>query len=146
MEPELRKGRGRRREDQCALCETLWGHHDKDAAEHREMVCNKIKTKADAKELRGVIRLVAILVTITCVVVAGQAVWLRQDISRVDYRIERVHQRVSDNITDRERSDFEQNRQLSTINTSIQTLSIRISGLEEQVKKQDGSQTKGGMK
>src|SRR5512139_3408066 len=130
-----------RRKDQCVLCDTLWHHHDNDAKEHRDLVCRKIDSKADRGELHGMKTFVTVLVTITCLVIAGQAIWLRSDIASVkseaiqaaiktDATIHdgfaTLHRRVSEQTTERERNDSEQSRQLNEIKNQITIITWRL--------------------
>ncbi len=49
-----RRKKDRRIEGHCALHSTLWEHHDKDALEHRQIVCGKIsRVEREVKRLEA---------------------------------------------------------------------------------------------
>ena len=117
--------------------------------EHRKIVCDKIAAKADGKELRGLKSLITILVTITCLVVAGQAVWLLNGINSVktdalaavnktDHAIEQgfstLHRRVSEQTAAREANDAEQSKQLNAIQSQISVITWRLGQIEDAAK------------
>jgi hypothetical protein len=112
----------------------LKAHHDKDL--------NEVKTdmdkKADKSDIRGMIRLVSVLVAICCAIVAGQAIWLKSDISKVSSEvaaiapsIQRVNVRISESMNDRIKTDFEQTQKLESIAGQIGTVNWRLTQIEE---------------
>jgi hypothetical protein len=123
--------------------------------EHRSIVCGKIKTiKDDAEkdlaalrvyhdkdvedlklgingDLRGMLRFVSVLMTIAVLVIGGQALWLRSDISDVGSKIQRLNQRVTESVDSRITTDLEQTRLIENIAGEIKMVSYRMGVLEE---------------
>jgi hypothetical protein len=130
--------------------------------EHRNIVCGKIRTiKEDAEkdltalrayhdqdvedlkmgingDLRGMMRFVSVLMTIAILVIGGQALWLRSDISDVGAKIQRLNQRVSEGVEDRVKTDMEQTRKLGDISGKLDTMSWRLTVLEDSQRKAVG--------
>lgn len=130
--------------------------------EHRTIVCGKIKTvKEDTEkdlsalrayhdqdmedlklgingELRGMMRFVSVLISIAVLIIAGQAMWLRSDISDVGAKIQRLNQRVSEGVDDRVKTDHEQTKQLGEISGKLDTMSWRLTVLEDSSRKAAG--------
>lgn len=110
------------------------------------MVCKKIAAKADGSELRGFKVLITALVTIVCLVVAGQAAWLLMGIkdvkqeavsavSKTDALIHdgfaTLHRRVTEQAAAREQMDNDQSKQLSEIKNQIGVITWRLGQIEE---------------
>jgi hypothetical protein len=132
-------------------------HHEiqRNTKEHRTIVCGKIKTvKEDTEkdlaalksyhdkdvedlklgingDLRGMLRFVSVLMTIAVLVIGGQALWLRSDISDVGSKIQRLNQRVTESVDSRITTDLEQTRLIENIAGEIKMVSYRMGVLEE---------------
>lgn len=111
--------------------EELKKYHDSDLAE----VKTELGTKADIKDLRGLVKFVGLMVTICCIVVGGIAMWLRSDItngfSDVGTKIQRLNQRVTEGVDERVKMDIEQTKQLENISGEMRVVSWRLSQLED---------------
>ena len=127
--------------------------------EHRTIVCGKIRTvKEDSEkdlaalkayhdqdmedlrlgingDLRGMMRFVSVLMTIAVLVIGGQALWLRSDISDVGNKIQRLNQRVSEGVEARVKMDLEQTRHLDGISGKLDTMNWRLTVLEDSARK-----------
>jgi hypothetical protein len=139
----------RRKDDRhvCPLHDIL----QEDTEKHRDMVCKKIASKADGSEVKGLAKLIMILVSICCIVIAGQAIWLRSDSAKLDVKLEHgfstIHRRISetvnkieDNNKIRIENDSAQTRQLSEIQGQLGTITWRLT----QIEKSQEPVTKGG--
>jgi hypothetical protein len=109
--------------------------------EHRQIVCAKIaevkvdmEKKANHSDLRGLMRLISILITICCLIIAGQAIWLKSDISGVTSSIQRLNVRITETVNDRVASDVLQLQKLGTIEGQLSTINWRLTELEAQHK------------
>ena len=154
---EQRDGReGRREGDWHCPDHAMIQEHTK---EHRSIVCGKIKTvKEDAekdlsalrayhdqdmedlqlginKDLRGMMKFVTVLMTVAVLVIGGQALWLRSDISDVGNKIQRLNQRVSEGVESRVKMDLEQTRHLDGIGGKLDTMNWRLTVLEDSQRK-----------
>lgn len=107
--------------------DALKSYHDTDLVE----VKNELQTKATTNDLRGIMRFISVLMTIAVLVIAGQAMWLRSDISEVSSKINRLNQRVTEGVDARVRMDLEQTKQLDDISGELRVVSWRLSQLEE---------------
>lgn len=127
--------------------------------EHRSIVCGKIRTlKEDAekdlsalrayhdqdmedvklsinKDLRGMMKFITVLMTIATLVIGGQALWLRSDISDVGVKVQRLNQRMSESIDSRVQMDLEQTRKLESIGGKLDTMNWRLTVLEDSQRK-----------
>jgi hypothetical protein len=116
--------------------------------EHRETVCSKISNlksdylrdidevksqmngKASHSDVRGLMKLVSVLVAICCLIVAGQAIWLKSDISGITSSIQRLNIRITETVNDRVKTDMEQSAKLETIDGKLGTINWRLTELE----------------
>jgi hypothetical protein len=150
---------GRRDPDDrhCADHHVMWEYHDREKDDHRTAVCGainkleqehrcdmeelnlEIKSKADAidvekkadsKDLRGLMITIKILIGLCCLIVAGQAVWLKTDIANVSTLVQRVNIRITETVNDRVATDIEQTKKLGYIEGELKTISWRMSQLE----------------
>lgn len=150
---------GRRNPDDrhCADHAVKWEYHDKDATEHRTLVCGKIakletehnsemtelkrdmkekasvldvEKKANQSDLKGMVKLVSVLIIICSAIVAGQAVWLKSDLSGVSASIQRLNIRITETVNDRVASDIQQLQKLSSIEGQLHTIDWRITQIE----------------
>ena len=142
---ERRTAEEPRRKDDRHVCPV----HDliqNDTADHRDMVCKKIAAKADGSEVRGLARLIVLLVSICCIVIAGQAIWLRADSEKLDKKIDDGFTTIHRRITDTTRSidehakiridgDTAQMRQLADIQGQLGVMSWRLTQIEDANKK-----------
>ena len=127
--------------------------------EHRSIVCGKIRTvKEDSEkdlsalrayhdqdvedlklainsDLRGMMKFVTVLMTIAVLVIGGQALWLRSDISDVGNKIQRLNQRVSEGVEARVKMDIEQTHHLDGISGKLDTMNWRLTVLEDTQRK-----------
>jgi hypothetical protein len=103
------------------------------------MVCDKIKEKASNSEVKALSKLIAILVSLCCLIVAGQAIWLRSDISKTEKTIAdgfaTLHRRISEGANERIANDTLQNKQLGEISREIGIINYRLMAIEEVHKK-----------
>jgi hypothetical protein len=115
---------------------------------HREIVCGKIseiklnhaselkeikemvKEKASHSDLRGMIWLVGILITVCIAVVAGQGAWLRSDISTIMAAIQRLNIRVTDSTNERMHTEVETAKALEQISGRLGTINLRLTEIE----------------
>lgn len=118
----------------CALCDII----QSSTKEHREVVCAKIaevkvnmEKKANHSDLRGAMKTIAILVGICIAVVAGQAVWLKSDISGITSSIQRLNIRITETVNDRVASDVQQLQKLGTIEGQLCNIGWRLTQIEE---------------
>lgn len=127
-----RSGPGRREYDRCvcALHDLL----QDETKDHRKMILDQIKEKANSSDLRGLTKLVAILITICCIVVAGQAVWLRTDISSLANSTHRLNVRLTEATDERVRIDIEQTKVLEHISGQLGTVDWRLTEIEKKQK------------
>jgi hypothetical protein len=127
--------------------------HFQDKAEtekHREMVCKKIAGKADVGQVKNILYIVSTLITICCLVVAGQAIWLKSDIhdvkveavkavektdSKIDAGIQTIHGRISENNDIRVKNDEEQTYKLNEIRNTMNVIDYRLTQIEADNKK-----------
>ena len=126
----------------CGKITSLKQDSEKDLASLREYhdadledIKVEIAKKADGKDLRGMLKLVSILIGICCAVVAGQAVWLKSDIGTVTAAIQRLNIRVTEGANDRMVTDIEQTKKLESISGQLGTITWRLTELEETQKK-----------
>ena len=118
--------------------------------EHREMVCKKIAGKADVGQVKSVLYVVSILITICCLVVAGQAWWLKSDIHdvkveavkavektdlKIDTGFQTIHRRISENNDIRVKNDEEQTYKLNEIKNTLNVVEYRLTQIEADKKK-----------
>ena len=109
---------------------SLKEYHDADL----EDIKLEIAKKADQKDLRGMIKMVSILIVICCAIVAGQAVWLKADIGTVTSSIQRLNIRLTEATNDRIATDINQTQKLEAISGQINVVSWRLSAIEDQHK------------
>ena len=124
--------------------------------EHRAIVCNKIsdikinhemdlkelktmiEQKATTSDLKGIMRLIGVLITILIVVVGGAMAWLKSDLGVVTTSIQRLNVRVTESMNDRIATDMEQTRALETITGQLGTINWRLTEIESRHKSADG--------
>lgn len=141
----------RRKDDRhvCPLHDLIQTETD----DHRKLVCDKIAKKADGTEVRGLSKLIAILVSICCIVIAGQAIWLRSDSAKLDDKIDNgfatIHRRITetnksieDHAKIRSENDNQQMQKLADIQGQLGTMTWRLTQIEDVHK----PLTKGGPK
>jgi hypothetical protein len=113
-------------------------YHDKDLEE----IKLDIAKKADFKDLKGMLKLVSILIVICCAIVAGQAVWLKTDstsnrdmlkheIDNVANSVQRLNIRVTTSTAERMATDMEQTKALGEIAGELKTTNWRLTQIEE---------------
>jgi hypothetical protein len=122
----------------CSKISNLKEDIEKDISELKSHIDRDMETtrlgiekKADGKDLRGMIKMVSILIVICCAIVAGQAVWLKNDIGVVSTAIQRLNIRVTESTNDRMKTDFEQSQKLESISGQINVVSWRLSAIED---------------
>jgi hypothetical protein len=125
--------------------------------EHREMVCGKIAKKADVSQVRSILWMVSVLITICCLVVAGGLAWLKIDMASIkqdaihavretDIKIEKgfretkettgnLHRRISEYTAIREEGERAQTKELEEIKGELKGFNWRMLQLEERNKK-----------
>lgn len=138
-----RNGPGRRKSDHVCVFHDLLQAETK---EHREMIRKKIAAKADDSALRGLKGLIITLVSISCLVIAGQAVWLMESIkdvkqdaisavkatdSKIDVGFSTLHRRITENINDASEDRNEIKKQLNTLATNQAVTNHRLGQIEE---------------
>ena len=141
--------------------EKLKEYHDKDMSDLKSYMEEKadaikedvsqkadlveVHKKADIHEMHGVLRLIKILIGICTLIVAGQAIWLKGDISTVSSGIQRLNVRVSESMNNRIQTDLEQTKTLETITGQLGLVNYRLQQLEESHKEpRDGRDGKVG--
>jgi hypothetical protein len=131
---ERRVAEEQRRKDDRGVC-PLHDLIQKETDDHRDLVCGKIAQKADNSELRGLFKLVSVLVGICCLVVGGGFYWLRSDIdtgfSTVHRRITETQIKIDQNAKERIENDNIQIQQASKLIGQMETINWRLSQLEE---------------
>jgi hypothetical protein len=116
--------------------------HDADLS----CVQSEMNKKADSKELKSVSRLVSIMISLAIIAIGAQAVWLkgdnrelrdamRADIMDIGSKIQRLNQRVSESVDERVRTDMEQTKHLGEISGKLDTVSWRLTVLEDSQRK-----------
>jgi hypothetical protein len=130
----------RKHERRADWCDGVCAQHEiiqNGTKEHRQIVCNKIaevkvamEQKANNSDLRGLMKFVSVLVAICCLIVAGQAIWLKSDISSIMSSIQRLNVRVTESTAERIKTDIEQTHQLDTISGILGTINWRLTELE----------------
>lgn len=125
--------------------------------EHREMVCGKIAKKADVSQVKSILWIVSVLITICCLVVAGGLAWLKVDMAHIkqdaiqavketDIKIEKgfretkdttgnLHRRISEYAAIREEGQKAQTKELEEIKGELKGFNWRMLQLEDQHKK-----------
>jgi hypothetical protein len=113
--------------------------------EHRDLVCKKIAGKADVGQVKNILYIVSALITICCLVVAGQAVWLKSDmkdirveaieaVKRTDAKIESgfgtLHRRITEGSEIRAKNDEEQTQKLNDIKSTMSVVEYRLTQIE----------------
>lgn len=131
---ERRVAEEQRRKDDRGVC-PLHDLIQKETDDHRDLVCGKIAQKADTSELRGIFKLVSVLVGICCLVVGGGFYWLRSDLdtgfSTVHRRITETQTKIDQNSKDRIESDSIQIQQATKLIGQMETINWRLGQLEE---------------
>ena len=141
---ERRKADEPRRKDDRHVC-PLHDLVQSETADHRKIVCDKIAMKADGSEVRGLTKLITILVSICCIIIAGQAIWLRSDSEKLDKKIDEgfstIHRRITDtnksieeHANVRVENDAAQMQQLSAIQGQLGTINWRLTDIETKQK------------
>lgn len=152
-----------RREEDRELRKLKCPVHDliqDEAKEHREMVCRKIGKKADEAELKNVVKtmalvgkIIAILLPLCVVGLAGAFAWIKSDLgtikteaiaavkttdNKIDEGFKTLHRRISENADIRESNDKEQikqmtdqTKQLEDIKSSLKLLDYRMIKIED---------------
>ena len=133
-----------RRKDDRHVC-PLHDLVQSETADHRKLVCDKIALKADGSEVKGLTKLITILVSICCIIIAGQAIWLRADSQKLDEKIDNgfatIHRRITEtnksieeNAKFRVENDTAQMQQLSAIQGQLGTINWRLTEIESKDK------------
>lgn len=151
---DRRKNSGRRVYPQnddarCVMCdyfrsdqEEKWINHNDETKSYRSLTCQKlteiktlIEKKADKEiveaKTSGIIKLLTVLVGICCIIVAGQAIWLKSDIGEIKTETKTIHKRISETDTDREALKDKMN----DIQWSINALTSRLFNVEQRLEK-----------
>lgn len=159
-EPDKRKTLRRKEDrDRCAWCSFLWENHDKEKAEHRELVCAKIdrlttlhvtETKEMRDNFKGMVPWKAFAIVITILLalsagvnaVIGTSVKDGQNLLRhdLDLRMEEakrsldsIHRRISTSDDEQQKSLHLVNEKLAKIETSSSVLEWRMGEVEKKM-------------
>lgn len=96
----------------------------------------EVEKKASNSDLKGMVRLVSVLIILCSTIVAGQAIWLKSDISGMVASIQRLNIRITETVNDRIASDVQQLQKLGTIEGEIKTIGWRMTQLEDAARKE----------
>jgi chromosome segregation ATPase len=142
-----RDGPGRRADDKakCPWCdlrwdaqEDKWENHHEETTAWRTKVCREVgeikdivKTKADKEIVQektaGIMKTLTILVGICCLIVAGQALWLKADIKEIKSETQTIHRRITE--TDANREALKD--KLTDLQWSINAVGNRLTQVEQ---------------
>ena len=89
-----------------------------------------LHTKANIADLKGLIKFMSCMVGLCGIIIGGQALWLKSDISNIGSLIQRVNVRITETVNDRVASDVEQIKKLSTIESELSKVNWRLDHLE----------------
>jgi hypothetical protein len=94
-----------------------------------------LHTKANIADLKGLMKFMSVMLGVCCLVIAGQALWLKSDISAINSSIQGVHRRITETVNDSITRDEKQAGKLSVIENDISKITWRLDHLEVPDKK-----------
>ena len=130
-----RRTEPRRQSDKCANCDVLWKYHDEDKNNHRKEI------NGDIQELKTCVEKIASSMTpwkvfaLSMVVLIGSIGWLAAEIktgnTEIKSAVSRVHQRVTEQDTEKVVQVSAMKDSMHQINLSIQSIDGRLKQVEK---------------
>ena len=98
-----------------------------------------LDNKANNSDLKGIMRLIGLLISILIVVVGGAVAWLKTDMGVMVSSVQRLNVRVTESMNDRIATDIEQTKSLETITGQLNVINWRLTEIEASHKLPSGS-------